>query len=84
MRRVFVNGQEVTVPVDYDGCIDADELRELAGIERSRPLLLKRLDGGNEVINPGETVSVRPGQHFQDMPLHKRGVGHETIAASAA
>ena len=71
--RHMVNGMEVDLPVDVVGQVDSDVVREMVGIEPNRPLALKRPDGSNEIINPGEKVCVRPGEHFEDLPVHKRG-----------
>jgi hypothetical protein len=71
--RHMVNGMEINVPTESDGRIDSDVLRRMSGIDDSRPLILKRCDGSNEVINPGEKIKVNPDQYFQDMPLHTRG-----------
>ena len=73
VMRHMVNGMEVDLPVDVAGQVDSDVVREMVGIEPDRPLALKRSDGSNEIINPGEKVRVRPGEHFEDLPVHKRG-----------
>ena len=72
--RQMINGMEIDVPVEPDGSVDADTVREVAGIPQNRALILKRGDGANEFINPGEKVAVRPYEHFADAALHQRGI----------
>jgi hypothetical protein len=71
----MVNGKQVDIPMESDGSVDSDVLREVAGIDEDRPLVLQRPDGRNEIINPGEKPVVRPGSHFRDVPVHQRGIG---------
>ena len=72
--RQMINGVEIDVPVESDGSVDADTVREVAGIPQDRALILKLRDGANEFINPGEKVVVRPYEHFADAALHQRGI----------
>ena len=71
--RQMVNGRIVDIPMNSDGSIDSDVLREVAGINKNRPLVLQLSDGRNEIINPGERPTVNPGSHFRDIPIHERG-----------
>ena len=71
--KQMVNGREVDVPMDPDGSIDSDTLREVASVPAKRPLMLQLPDGRNELINPGDRVKVHPLSYFMDMPLHERG-----------
>jgi len=71
--RQMVNGNVVDIPMDSDGAIDSDTLREVSGIDKNRPLVLQLPDGRNEIINPGERPIVNPGSHFRDIPIHERG-----------
>ena len=69
----MVNGRRVDIPMDSDGAIDSDVLRDVAGIDKNRPLVLQLSDGRNEIINPGEKPIVNPGSDFRDVPAHVRG-----------
>jgi len=69
----LVNGKSVDIPMESDGSIDSDTLREVAGIGKNRPLVLQLPNGRNEIINPGEKPIVNPGSHFRDIVLHERG-----------
>jgi hypothetical protein len=71
--RVFVNSRECEIPTNSDGTVDGSVLRERSCVSANRALILKKPDGANEIINPGQQVRVDPGQHFSDMPLHVRG-----------
>ncbi len=71
--RHMIRGQEYEIPTNADGTISSDVLRRAAGIAGERPLVLMRPDGSNQVVNPGTNVLVSPGQHFADMPVHRRG-----------
>ncbi len=71
--RTLINCQEYEIPTNSDGSIDADTLRQAAGIPSNRALIMKKTDGGNDVVNPGQKLQVNPGQHFSDMSLHRRG-----------
>ncbi len=72
----MVNGKQVDIPMDSDGSVDSDVLREVAGIDKDRPLVLQQPDGRNEIINPGEKPVVYPGSHFRDVPVHERGIDY--------
>ena len=72
--RQMINGMEIDVPVEPDGSVDADTVREVAGIPPDRALILKRGDGAHEFSNPGEKVVVRPYEHFAGAALHQRGI----------
>lgn len=69
----MVNGNEVSIPMESDGSIDTDTLREVAGISKNRPLVLQLPNGRNEIINPGEKRIVNPGSHIRDILFHERG-----------
>lgn len=71
--RHMVNGRAIEVHSDADGAIDSDDLREVAGIEKNRPLVLQLPDGRNEMINPGDKLIVNPGSNFRDVLPHVRG-----------
>lgn len=69
----MVNGQVVDIPLEPDGSIDSDVLRGVAGIPAERPLIQQMPNGSNRVVNPAETLRVKPGQFFIDAPPHRRG-----------
>ena len=71
--RIYVNSREYDIPTHSDGTIDAGILRERGCIPANKALILKKPDGANEIINPGQKVRVNPGQHFSEMSLHERG-----------
>lgn len=71
--RQMVNGRVVRVPTDADGGMDSDQLREVAGVQGDRPLILQLPDGSNRLVNPGEKMLVKPNQYFIDAPVHVRG-----------
>jgi len=70
--RVMMNGQMYEMPADEEGAVDSDDLRQVSGVTADRPLVVQRRDG-NQLINPGEKVMVKPGEHFMDAPAHRRG-----------
>ena len=70
----MVDGGLVEVPTLPDGSIDSDVLRRLADIPADRPLVLKRPDGSNQLINSGQHVRVRPQESFLQAPDHRRGL----------
>ena len=71
--RHMINGREFEVRANADGSVPADDIRRAAGIPSDRALVLKRPDGSNQVINPGEKIYAASGGHFADMPSHRRG-----------
>lgn len=71
--KQFINGREYDVPVQPDGSIDSEDLKRFASIPENRSLVLKRQDGSNYLVNPGDRVIVRPGEHYADAPYHTRG-----------
>jgi hypothetical protein len=71
--RTLINSREYDIPTNSDGTIDADALRRAAGVPSNRALILKKTDGSNDIVNPGQKLQIQPGQHFSDMSLHRRG-----------
>ena len=69
----MINGREFEIRANTDGSIPSNEIRRAAGIPSDRPLVLKRPDGGNQIVNPGEDICAASGSHFADMPSHRRG-----------
>jgi hypothetical protein len=69
----MVNGRLVDIPMEPDGSIDSDALRAAAGIPDDRPLIQQLPDGSNRIVNPAETLHVKPGQYYIDAPPHRRG-----------
>lgn len=70
--RVMMNGELYDLPTDRDGSVDSDDLRRVAGVTADRPLIVQRSEG-NQLVNPGEKLRVKPGEHFLDAPAHRRG-----------
>ena len=70
----MVNGRPINVPLGSDGKVDSDDLREVAGIDKSRTLVLQLPNGSNQMVNPGEKLMLDPGSHFADHPDHIRGI----------
>ena len=75
----MVNGRQVNVPLDSDGKLDSYNLRKIAGIDKSRSLILQMPDGSNQIINPGEKLMLNPGSHFSDQPGSIRGTYKEVM-----
>ena len=75
--KQMVNGRVIDVPMDSDGAIDSDDLREVAGVDKKRPLVLQLPDGRNQLINPGEKLRVNPGSYFREVPNHIRGIAEQ-------
>ena len=71
--RQFINGREYDIPTRSDGTIDVDTLRRAVGIPSNRALVMQKQDGTNQIINSGQRLKVNPGQHYSDMPVHRRG-----------
>ena len=71
--RHIVNGKIVELSTQADGSLDADALRNAAGIDPNRAFVVQMPDGSNRVVNPGERLSAAPDQCFTDAPKHKRG-----------
>jgi hypothetical protein len=71
--RQFINGREYDIPTNPDGSINSNTLRKASGIPSNRALIMQNPDGSNRMVNPGQNLNVRPGQHYSDMFLHKRG-----------
>lgn len=69
----MVNGKMVDVPLERDGSIDSDTLREVAAIPKNRTLVQQLATGENLIINPGERIMVNPRDYFRDIPDHVRG-----------
>ena len=78
--RHMVNGCVVELTPEPDGTIRSDALRKAAGIPEDRQLILQTPDGKNRVINPGESLPLRPDQFFLDAPAHIRGSSHQQPA----
>jgi hypothetical protein len=72
--KVIVNGREVNVPVDSDGTINSDVVREQGGLSSGRALIKHGRDGRNELVNPGQSTWCENMQHFSDAPITVRGV----------
>jgi hypothetical protein len=70
---IVANARKVEVPVDDDGAVNSDDIRMGAGIPANRALILQRSDGSNQLVNPGERIHVKSGQHFVDAAGHIRG-----------
>ena len=68
-----VNGRSLQVPLERDGSIDVDLLRQLANIAPDRALVLQRSDGSNQLIPRGQKLKVQPRSQFVDAPVHRRG-----------
>lgn len=71
--RHLINGEEYDIPTNPDGTIPVSVIRKAGHISDDRVLIMKRADGSNEVINPGENLTVNPGQHFSDLARVIRG-----------
>jgi hypothetical protein len=71
--RHMVNGRVVELRTNPDGSINTDDLWRAAGIPNDRQLILQLPDGGNKIINPGQSLPVTPEQFFMDAPNHRRG-----------
>ena len=71
--RHMVNGRIVEVRAAPDGSVRSDAIRTAAGIPADRPMILQLPDGRNQIVNPGENLSILPDQFFTDVPAHKRG-----------
>ena len=69
----MVNGKMIEVPLDRDGSIDSDTLREVAAIPKNRTLVQQLPTGENFIVNPGQKVTVNPGNYFRDVADHVRG-----------
>ena len=76
--RQMINGKEFDVPVTTDGVLEVDVVRRAAGIPEDRTIVKQNCDGSNEILNSGQMVPVKPGDHFIDMPIHRRGTCQET------
>lgn len=71
--KQIINGKGIDIPVNSDGSIEADTLRQLARIPTNRALVLQQPDGRNRIVNPGERLAIQPLTTFVDAPLHERG-----------
>ncbi len=71
--RCMINGREFDIPTGGDGQVAVDDVRRAAAIPPDRPLMLKKDNGANTVMKPGQRISVSPWQHFADMPAYRRG-----------
>lgn len=69
----LVNGLKTDVPVQPNGMVNSDTIRRIARLRDNRSLILQQPDGKNLVVNPGQSVRVRPLDAFVDAPLHTRG-----------
>jgi len=69
----MVNGREVYVPLDPDGTVDSDALREVAAVPKDRTFIQQLPTGENLVVNPGQKIRFNPGAYFRDAPDHVRG-----------
>ena len=72
--RTMMNGREFDVPVSSDGVVEVDVVRRAGGIPTGRAIVKQNPDGSNEMLNPGQMVPVKQGDHFIDMSLHERGL----------
>lgn len=79
MRRM-INGMDIEIPTNHDGTFDSDDLRKFGGIPHNRRLVLQRRDGGNQIINPGQKVAIRPEDHVIDLSITERGTGSDGTA----
>jgi ABC-type protease/lipase transport system fused ATPase/permease subunit len=71
--RHMVNGRIVEVFAEADGSMESAAVLQAAGIPEDRELILQLPDGSNQILNPGENVTLSPNQFFRDAPKHKRG-----------
>ncbi|TWU20724.1 hypothetical protein [Bythopirellula polymerisocia] len=69
----MVNGRVVDVPLNNDGSLDSDTLREVAAIPKNRTLVQQLSSGENILVNPGQRIRVNPSDYFRDVPDHIRG-----------
>ncbi|MCK4658176.1 MAG: hypothetical protein KAV82_01520 [Phycisphaerae bacterium] len=69
----MINGKELDVPTRDDGTIDVDAIKKAAGISPDRLVIRQNRDGSNQVVNPGDEICARPGDHYMDGPIHKNG-----------
>ena len=69
----MVNGKMVEIPLDHDGAIDSDTLREVASIPKNRTLVQQLSTRENLIVNPGERIKINPSDYFRDIPDHVRG-----------
>lgn len=72
--RQMVNGKMVDVPLEHDGSLDSDVLREVASIPKNRTLVQQLANGENILVNPGQQIKVNPSDYFRDVPDHVRGI----------
>jgi hypothetical protein len=68
-----INSKYCQVPMQEDGSVQSDDIRQQGGIPANRALIVKRADGSNFLINPGERVPVSCDDDFADVPNARLG-----------
>ncbi|MBN2212276.1 MAG: hypothetical protein JW709_12835 [Sedimentisphaerales bacterium] len=71
--RQMINGKEYEITEDENGTVEVDVVRDTAKIPSDRIIVRQSLDGSNEILNDGDIILVKPGEHFIDMPRHVNG-----------
>ena len=69
-RTVMVAGKPVFLPEDT---VTGRELREKAGIEPGRKLILQNPEGESIMVRDTDVVPVEDGIHFDDIPDFIKG-----------
>jgi hypothetical protein len=69
----FINGELYEIPVQEDGSVYSEDVRQASGTPSYRALVLQDRKGNNRIINPGEKINLSPEDHLMDMPVSIRG-----------